>query len=67
MAVKSFIRGDFRSLIIDNDYPTNYKVYYNGRWNYIQDEDSFISRLNDYEKYIKRFELKILDKKTKTS
>ena len=25
MAVKSFIRGDFRTLIIDNDYPTNYK------------------------------------------
>ena len=62
MAVKSFIRGDFRSLIIDNDYPTNYKVYYNGRWNYIQDEESFKNRLNDYEKYINRFELKILDK-----
>ena len=45
MAVKSFIRGDFRSLIIDNDYPTNYKIYYNGKWNYIQDEESFINRL----------------------
>ena len=33
MAVKSFIRGDFRTLIVDNDYPTNYKVYYNGKWN----------------------------------
>ena len=46
MAVKSFIRGDFRTLVIDNDYPTNYKVYYNGRWNYIQDEESSIKRLD---------------------
>ena len=63
MAVKSFIRGDFRTLIIDNDYPTNYKVYYNGRWNYIQDEESFIKRLNPNlgESYLNRFNLKILD------
>ena len=62
MAIKSFIRGDFRSLIIDNDYPTNYKVYYNGRWNYIQDEESFKNRLNDYETYLDRFNLKVLYK-----
>ena len=63
MAVKSFIRGDFRTLIIDNDYPTNYKVYYNGRWNYIQDEESFINRLNPAhgESYLNRFNLKVLD------
>ena len=63
MAVKSFIRGDFRTLIIDNDYPTNYKVYYNGRWNYIQDEESFINRLdpNLGESYLNRFNLKVLD------
>ena len=63
MAVKSFIRGDFRTLIIDNDYPTNYKVYYNGRWNYIQDEESFINRLNPNlgESYLNRFNLKVLD------
>ena len=63
MAVKSFIRGDFRTLIIDNDYPTNYKVYYNGRWNYIQDEESFIKRLNPNlgESYLNRFNLKVLD------
>ena len=63
MAVKSFIRGDFRTLIIDNDYPTNYKAYYNGRWNYIQDEESFINRLNPNlgESYLNRFNLKVLD------
>ena len=63
MAVKSFIRGDFRTLIIDNDYPTNYKVYYNGRWNYIQDEKSFIKRLDPSlgESYLNRFNLKVLD------
>ena len=63
MAVKSFIRGDFRTLIVDNDYPTNYKVYYNGRWNYIQDEESFIKRLNPDlgESYLNRFNLKVLD------
>ena len=63
MAVKSFIRGDFRTLIIDNDYPTNYKIYYNGRWNYIQDEESFIKRLdpNLGESYLNRFNLKVLD------
>ena len=63
MAVKSFIRGDFRTLIIDNDYQTNYKVYYNGRWNYIQDEESFINRLdpNLGESYLNRFNLKVLD------
>ena len=63
MAVKSFIRGDFRTLIVDNDYPTNYKVYYNGRWNYIQDEESFINRLNPNlgESYLNRFNLKVLD------
>ena len=63
MAVKSFIRGDFRTLIIDNDYPTNYKVYYNGKWNYIQDEESFINRLNPDlgESYLNRFNLKVLD------
>ena len=63
MAVKSFIRGDFRTLIIDNDYPTNYKVYYNGRWNYIQDEESFVNRLNPNlgESYLNRFNLKVLD------
>ena len=63
MAVKSFIRGDFRTLIIDNDYPTNYKVYYNGRWNYIQDEESFINKLNPDlgESYLNRFNLKVLD------
>ena len=63
MAVKSFIRGDFRTLIIDNDYPTNYKVYYNGRWNYIQDEESFTKRLNPDlgESYLNRFNLKVLD------
>ena len=63
MAVKSFIRGDFRTLIVDNDYPTNYKVYYNGKWNYIQDEESFINRLNPDlgESYLNRFNLKVLD------
>ena len=63
MAVKSFIRGDFRTLIIDNDYPTNYKIYYNGKWNYIQDEESFINRLNSDlgESYLNRFNLKVLD------
>ena len=63
MAVKSFIRGDFRTLVIDNDYPTNYKVYYNGRWNYIQDEESFVKRLNSDlgESYLNRFNLKVLD------
>ena len=63
MAVKSFIRGDFRTLIVDNDYPTNYKVYYNGKWNYIQDEESFINRLNPNlgESYLNRFNLKVLD------
>ena len=63
MAVKSFIRGDFRTLVIDNDYPTNYKVYYNGRWNYIQDEESFIKRLDPSlgESYLNRFNLKVLD------
>ena len=63
MAVKSFIRGDFRTLIVDNDYPTNYKVYYNGKWNYIQDEESFIKRLNPDlgESYLNRFNLKVLD------
>ena len=63
MAVKSFIRGDFRTLVIDNDYPTNYKVYYNGRWNYIQDEESFMKRLNPDlgESYLNRFNLKVLD------
>ena len=63
MAVKLFIRGDFRTLIIDNDYPTNYKVYYNGRWNYIQDEESFVNRLNPSlgESYLNRFNLKVLD------
>ena len=63
MAVKSFIRGDFRTLIVDHDYPTNYKVYYTGRWNYIQDEESFIKRLdpNLGESYLNRFNLKVLD------
>ena len=63
MAVKSFIRGDLRTLIVDNDHPTNYKVYYNGRWNYIQDEESFIKRLdpNLGELYLNRFNLKVLD------
>ena len=63
MAVKSFIRGDFRTLIVDNDYPTNYKVYYNGKWNYIQDEESFVNKLNPDlgESYLKRFSLKVLD------
>ena len=61
MAVKSFIRGDFRTLIIDNDYPTNYKIYYNGKWNYIQDEESFVNKLNDHESYLNRFNLKVLD------
>ena len=63
MAVKSFIRGDFRTLIVDNDYPTNYKVFYNGKWNYIQDEESFINRLNPDlgESYLNRFNLKVLD------
>ena len=63
MAVKSFIRGDFRTLIVDNDYPTNYKVYYNGKWNYIQDEESFVNKLNPDlgESYLNRFNLKVLD------
>ena len=63
MAVKSFIRGDFRTLIVDNDYPTNYKVFYNGKWNYIQDEESFINKLNPDlgESYLNRFNLKALD------
>ena len=63
MAVKSFIRGDFRTLIVDNDYPTNYKIYYNGKWNYIQDEESFINKLNPDlgESYLNRFNLKVLD------
>ena len=63
MAVKLFIRGDFRTLIVDNDYPTNYKVFYNGKWNYIQDEESFINKLNPDlgESYLNRFNLKVLD------
>ena len=63
MVVKSFIRGDFRTLIVDNNYLTNYKIYYNGKWNHIQDKESFINRLNpDLGKsYLNRFNLKVLD------
>ena len=59
MATKVFTDGDFRQIIVDNDYPTPYKVFYNNRWNYIQPEDDFVSRLSPNEVYLYRFVLKV--------
>lgn len=59
MATKVFTNGDFRQIIVDNDHPTPYKVFYNNRWNYIQPEDDFIKRLSPNEVYLYRFVLKI--------
>ena len=59
MAAKVFVNGDFRQIIVDNDYPTPYKVFYNNKWNYIQPEDDFVSRLSGDEVYLYRFVLKI--------
>ena len=59
MATKVFTNGDFRQIIVDNDYPTPYKVFYNNRWNYIQPEDDFINRLSPNEVYLYRFVLKV--------
>ncbi len=59
MATKIFTDGDFRQVIVDNDYQTPYKVFYNNRWNYIQSEDDFVSRLSPDEVYLYRFVLKV--------
>ena len=59
MAAKVFVNGDFRQIIVDNDYPTPYIVFYNNKWNYIQPEDDFVSRLSGDEVYLYRFVLKI--------
>ena len=59
MATKVFTDGDFRQVIVDNDYQTPYKVFYNNRWNYIQSEDDFVSRLSSDEVYLYRFVLKV--------
>ncbi len=59
MATKVFTDGDFRQVIVDNDYQTPYKVFYNNRWNYIQPEDDFVSRLSSDEVYLYRFVLKV--------
>lgn len=59
MATKVFTNGDFRQIIVDNDYPTPYKVFYNNRWNYIQPEDDFINRLSPNEVYLYRFVFKV--------
>ena len=59
MATKVFTDGDFRQVIIDNDYQTPYKVFYNNKWNYIQPEDDFVSRLSPDEVYLYRFVLKV--------
>ena len=59
MATKVFTDGDFRQVIVDNDYQTPYKVFYNNRWNYIQPEDDFVSRLSPDEVYLYRFVLKV--------
>lgn len=59
MATKVFTNGDFRQIIVDNDHPTPYKVFYNNRWNYIQPEDDFIKRLSPNEVYLYRFVLKV--------
>ena len=59
MATKVFTDGDFRQAIVDNDYQTPYKVFYNDRWNYIQTEDDFVSRLSSDEVYLYRFVLKV--------
>ena len=59
MATKVFIDGDFRQVIVDNDYQTPYKVFYNNRWNYIQPEDDFVKRLSSDEVYLYRFVLKV--------
>ena len=59
MATKVFTDGDFRQVIVDNDYQTPYKVFYNNRWNYIQPEDDFVKRLSSDEVYLYRFVLKV--------
>ena len=59
MATKVFTDGDFRQVIVDNDYQTPYKVFYNNRWNYIQPENDFVSRLSSDEVYLYRFVLKV--------
>ena len=59
MATKVFTDGDFRQVIVDNDYQTPYKVFYNNKWNYIQPEDDFVSRLSSDEVYLYRFVLKV--------
>ena len=61
MSAKIFIKGDYRHFVIDNSNTTDYKVFYNNRYNNIQTKDDIVKSLGKNEKYVDNYVVKVFN------
>ena len=61
MSAKIFIKGDYRHFVIDNSNTTDYKVFYNNRYNNIQTKDDIVKSLGKNEKYVENYAVKVFN------
>ena len=61
MSAKIFIKGDFRHFFIDNSNTTDYKIFYDNKYNNIQIKDDVVKSLGKNEKYIDNYAVKVFN------
>ena len=61
MSAKIFIKGYYRHFIIDNSNITDYKVFYDNKYNNIQTKDDIVKSLGKNEKYVDNYVVKVFN------
>ena len=61
MSAKIFVKGDYRHFFIDNSNITDYKVFYDNRYNNIQTKDAVVKSLGKNEKYVDNYVVKVFN------
>ena len=61
MSAKIFVKGDYRHFFIDNSNITDYKVFYNSKYNNIQTKDDIVKSLGKNEKYVENYVVKVFN------
>ena len=61
MSAKIFIKDDYRHFIINNSNITDYKVFYDNKYNNIQTKDDVVNSLGKNEKYVENYVVKVFN------
>ena len=61
MSAKIFVKGDYRHFFIDNSNITDYKVFYDNKYNNIQKKDDVVNSLGKNEKYVENYAVKVFN------